>query len=148
MNQIIVSFNLYFIYKSKVAYFGKAFIVETITTFITFPIGLVLYILYDQVGIFALLFVGVPFDSLSMIFILYYSSEKINEYLQKAAEFGHQMAERLKVDDVVDLLIQKLSEMLPVDYAYILEVTGDELILVRGNEGGVSNELPPYLMLR
>ncbi|MBT2727057.1 GGDEF domain-containing protein [Bacillus sp. ISL-75] len=143
MNQIIVSFNLYFIYKSKESYFGKDFIVETITTFITFPIGIVIYILYDQVGILALLFVGVPFVGLSMIFRLYYSSEKINEYLQKSAEIGHQMAERLKVDDVVDLLIQKLSEMLPVDYAYILEVTGDELILVRGIEGGVPNELPP-----
>lgn len=144
MNQIIFSFNLYFIYKSKESYFGKDFIVETITTFITFPIGLVLYILYNQVGILALLFVGIPFVSLSLIFKLYYSSEKINEYLKKAAEIGHQMAERLKVDDVVDLLIQKLSEMLPVDYAYIFEVTGDEeLALVRGIEGGLPNELPP-----
>ncbi|WML25420.1 sensor domain-containing diguanylate cyclase [Neobacillus sp. OS1-33] len=143
MNQIIVSFNLYFIYKSKVSYFGKDFIVETITTFITFPIGLVLYILYNQFGILAVLFVGIPFVSLSMIFRLYYSSEKINEYLQKAAEIGHQMAERLKVDDVVDLLIQKLSEMLPVDYAYIFEVTkNDELQLVRGIESGFPNDLP------
>ncbi|MEH6954009.1 sensor domain-containing diguanylate cyclase [Neobacillus drentensis] len=143
MNQIIVSFNLYFIYKSKVSYFGKDFIVETITTFITFPIGLMLYILYNQVGILAVLFVGIPFVSLSMIFRLYYSSEKINEYLQKAAEIGHQMAERLKVDDVVDLLIQKLSEMLPVDYAYIFEVTKtDELQLVRGIESGLANDLP------
>ncbi|MEH7504265.1 sensor domain-containing diguanylate cyclase [Neobacillus drentensis] len=144
MNQIIFSFNLYFIYKSKESYFGKDFIVETITTFITFPIGFVLYILHNQVGILALLFVGVPFVSLSMIFRLYYSSEKINEYLQKAAEIGHQMAERLKVDDVVDLLIQKLSEMLPVDYAYIFEVTrDDELKLVRGIEGGMPYDLPP-----
>jgi diguanylate cyclase (GGDEF)-like protein len=142
MNQIIVSFNLYFIYKSKEPYFGKDFIVETVTTFITFPIGFVLYILYNQVGILALLFVGIPFVSLSVIFKLYYSSEKINEYLQKTAEIGHQMAERLKVDDVVELLIQKLSEMLPVDYAYILEVTSDdELQLVRGieKEGMPSN---------
>ncbi|MDR7237414.1 sensor domain-containing diguanylate cyclase [Neobacillus drentensis] len=143
MNQIIVSFNLYFIYKSKESYFGKDFIVETITTFITFPIGLVLYILYNQFGILAVLFVGIPFVSLSMIFRLYYSSEKINEYLQKAAEIGHQMAERLKVDDVVDLLIQKLSEMLPVNYAYIFEVTkNDELQLVRGIESGLANDLP------
>lgn len=143
MNQIIVSFNLYFIYKSKEPYFGKDFIVETVTTFITFPIGIVLYILYNQVGILALLFVGIPFVSLSVIFKLYYSSEKINEYLQKTAEIGHQMAERLKVDDVVDLLIQKLSEMLPVDYAYILEVTrDDELQLVRGIEKeGIPNDV-------
>ncbi|MBV7506001.1 sensor domain-containing diguanylate cyclase [Bacillus sp. sid0103] len=144
MNQIIFSFNLYFIYKSKESYFGKDFMVETITTFITFPIGFVLYILYNQVGSLALLFVGIPFVSLSLIFKLYYSSEKINEYLQKAAEIGHQMAERLKVDDVVDLLIQKVSEMLPVDFAYILEVTkNDELELVRGIEGGMPNSLPP-----
>ncbi|MFL6518386.1 MAG: GAF domain-containing protein, partial [Bacillus sp. (in: firmicutes)] len=144
MNQIIVSFNLYFIYKSKESYFGKDFIVETITTFITFPIGLVLYILYNQVGILAILFVAVPFVSLSLIFKLYYSSEKINSYLQKAAEIGHQMAERLKVDDVVELLIQKVSEMLPVDYAYIFEVTkNDELHLVQGIEGGMPNDLPP-----
>ncbi|MEH7305462.1 sensor domain-containing diguanylate cyclase [Neobacillus drentensis] len=144
MNQIILSFNLYFIYKSKEPYFGKDFIVETITTFITFPLGFVLYTLYNQFGNLALLFVGIPFVSLSMIFRLYYSSEKINEYLQKTAEIGHQMAERLKVDDVVDLLIQKVSEMLPVDYAYILEVTkNDELELVRGIEEGMPNSLPP-----
>jgi len=40
MNQIIVSFNLYFIYKSKESYFGKDFIVETITTSSPFRLGL------------------------------------------------------------------------------------------------------------
>ncbi|MDN3018500.1 diguanylate cyclase [Paenibacillus sp. BSR1-1] len=145
INQLIISFNLYFIYKSKQPYFGKDFFVETITTLITFPIGFVLYILYNQVGLFALLFVGAPFVSLSIIFNLYYSSEKINEYLQKAAEIGHQMAERLQVKDVIDLFIQKLGEMLPVDYAYILEANEDELILIRRMEAGKvqSNDLPP-----
>ncbi|WP_413308452.1 sensor domain-containing diguanylate cyclase [Bacillus sp. 1P10SD] len=136
LNQVILAFNLYVIYKSKDPYFGKEFFVETITTLITFPIGFILYILYNQVGLLALLFVGVPFVSLSTIFNLYYSSEKINEYLQKAAEIGHQMAERLFIDDVVDLFIKKLSEMLPVDYAYILEASGDELKLIRRIESG------------
>lgn len=146
LNQIIISFNLYVIYKSKEPYFGKDFFVETITTLITFPIGFVLYILYNQVGLLAIIFVGVPFVSLSIIFNLYYSSEKINEYLQKAAEIGHQMAERLQVDDVVNLFIQKLCEMLPVDYAYILEVSDNELKLIRHIEAGeVSiNELPAF----
>ncbi|MFS0775782.1 sensor domain-containing diguanylate cyclase [Neobacillus sp. 3P2-tot-E-2] len=132
LNQVIISFYLYFIYKSKESYFGKDFIVETITTFITLPLGFVLYMFYNQQGLLALLIVAVPFASLSIIFKLYYSSEKINEYLQKAAEIGHQMAERLEVDGVIDLFIQKLSEMLPVDYAYIFDVnSGDELQLVR-----------------
>ncbi|MGG1677594.1 diguanylate cyclase [Neobacillus sp. NRS-1170] len=144
INQVIISFNLYFIYKSKEPYFGKDFFVETITTLITLPIGIILYILYIQVGLFALLFVGVPFVSLSIIFNLYYSSEKINVYLQKAAEIGHQMAERLQVIDVIDLFIQKLGEMLPVDYAYIFDANEDELILIRRIEAGkvLSNDLP------
>jgi diguanylate cyclase (GGDEF)-like protein len=143
LNQVIISFYLYVIYKSKESYFGKDFIVETITTFITMPLGFVLYMFYNQQGLLALLIVAIPFASLSIIFKLYYSSEKINEYLQKAAEIGHQMAERLEVDGVIDLFIQKLSEMLPVDYAYIFEaVNEDELQLIRRIEcgTGVYNE--------
>jgi diguanylate cyclase (GGDEF)-like protein len=145
LNQIILSFYLYFIYKRKESFFGKDFMVETLTTLITFPIGFILYILYNQLGLLALLFVGIPFVSLSTIFNLYYSSEKINGYLQKAAEIGHQMAERLQVNDVVALFIHKISEMLPVDYAYILEVTEkDELNVARRIENGMvlPNDLP------
>lgn len=137
LNQVIISFYLYFIYKSKESYFGKDFMVETITTFITLPLGFVLYMFYNQEGLLALLFVAIPFASLSTIFKLYYSSENINEYLQKAAEIGHQMAERLEVNGVIDLFIQKLIEMLPVDYAYIFDVISeDELQLVRRIECG------------
>jgi diguanylate cyclase (GGDEF)-like protein len=137
INQVIISFYLYVIYKSKESYFGKDFMVETITTFLTLPLGFVLYMFYNQQGLLALLIVAVPFASLSIIFNLYYSTEKINEYLQKAAEIGHQMAERLEINGVIDLFIQKLSEMLPVDYAYILEVVNEEeLQLSRRIEGG------------
>lgn len=144
LNQVIISFYFYAIYKSKESYFGKDFIVETITTFLTLPLGFVLYMFYNQLDLIALLIVGFPFASLSIIFNLYYSTEKINEYLQKTAEIGHQMAERLEVDRVIDLFIEKLSDMLPVDYAYILEVVNeDELQLVRGMGGnGLENEMP------
>ncbi len=141
INQIIVSIHLHFIYKER--YFGKDFFVETINTVITFPIGIVLYILYNQVGLLSLVFIGVPVISLSIVFNLYYSSQKVNEYLQKAAEIGHQMAERLNVDDVITIFIQKICEMLPVDYAYILEVKDDKLKLLRQMEMGdaTSNEI-------
>ncbi|MEH7176394.1 sensor domain-containing diguanylate cyclase [Neobacillus vireti] len=142
LNQVIVSFNLYFIYKSKGSYFGKDFVVETVTTFITLPLGFVLYMFYNHVDLLALVIVAFPFASLSIIFKLYYASEKINAYLQKAAEIGHQMAERLEVNGVIDLFIQKLSEMLPVDYAYIFEVVNeDELQLIRRIQDG-DHELP------
>ena len=88
-------------------------------------------------GHYSLLFVGIPFASLSIILSLYYSSGKVNQFLQSAAEIGHQLAERLKSNDVLDLFVQKLIEMLPVDYAYILDVVDDrELKLIHKVEFG------------
>lgn len=148
INQAILAVILSVIYGSTSSFFGKSFIWETVTTLITAPIGLVLYVLYQEVGVFSVLFVGIPFASLSIILNLYYSSEKINEYLQKATEIGHQLAERLQVNDVIDLFIQKLSVMLQVDYAYIIDIVEDkELQLIRRIENGqvMPNNLAPVL---
>lgn len=136
-NQVILIMLQMFVFKQKGPYFGKDFIWESVTTIITFPIGFVLYELYKDMGIISLLFVGIPFASLSIILSLYYSSDKVNHYLQNAAEIGHQLAERLKANEVVDLFIQKLIEMLPVNYAYILDVvSNDELKLISRVEHG------------
>ncbi|PLR75493.1 GGDEF domain-containing protein [Bacillus sp. V3-13] len=138
LNQVVLTFILFLLYGRKHSFFGKDFIWEAVTSLITFPIGLLLYILYQQVGMLSLLFVGVPFASLSIILHLYYSSEKINDYLQKATEIGHQLAEQLHVEEVLDLFIQRLTGMLPVDYAYILEVVDEnELRLLRRFENGI-----------
>ncbi|PLR84992.1 GGDEF domain-containing protein [Bacillus canaveralius] len=137
LNQVVLTFILYLLYGRDHSFFGKDFIWEAVTSLITFPIGLLLYVLYQQMGMLALLFVGVPFASLSIILNLYYSSEKINDYLQKATEIGHQLAEQLHVEEVLDLFIKRLTGMLPVDYAYILEVVDeDELRLIRRFENG------------
>ncbi|MDP4171216.1 MAG: sensor domain-containing diguanylate cyclase, partial [Bacillota bacterium] len=136
-NQIILSVIIYFKYNGKQSFFGMDFVWETVTTFITFPIGFVLYMLYAEVGILALFFVGLPFASLSIILSLYHSSQKVNIYLQKATEIGHQLAERVRIKEVMDLFIQKLMEMLPVDYAYILDVVDQkELKIIRHIEKG------------
>lgn len=137
INTIILVSIQALLFKLKGPYFGKDFIWETVTTLITFPIGFVLYELSKDMGSIALLFVGIPFASLSIILSLYYSSDKVNQFLQSAAEIGHQLAERLKSDDVLDLFVQKLIEMLPVDYAYILDVEDDrELKLIHKVEFG------------
>lgn len=132
LNQVIVSFHLRYVYKSKESYFGKDFIVETATTLITLPLGFVLYMVYNLVGLWSILLISLPFFSIALIFNLYYSSQRINEYLQKAAEIGQQMAQTLQVSDIIDLFIQKISDLLPVDYAYIFDVVDDkELVMIR-----------------
>jgi diguanylate cyclase (GGDEF)-like protein len=147
VNQIILTINFRLVYGQNRAIFGKDFVWDLATAIISLPIGYTLYILYKQVGGISFLFVGLPFATLSIILYLYYSSQKINEHLHHAADIGHQMAERLQVDEVLDVFIQKVSEMLPVDYAYILDVTGDRLELLRRMEKGVlfASEINPIL---
>jgi diguanylate cyclase (GGDEF)-like protein len=146
INQMLILFIQFIVYRDTGSFFGKSLAWETVISFITFPLGFILYILYTQVGLLGLLIVGIPFASLSLILKLYYSSGKINENLQKAAEIGHQLAEKLNVNDVIDLFLQKLSEMLPVDYAYILDVVENkELQVIRRIELGeiLPNDIEP-----
>lgn len=132
LNHFLLSFIGYMLHKRKSDWLDQDFIWEAGTTILTLPIGLVLYILYQEVGLISIVFVGIPFATLSIILNLYHSSDKVNQYLQKAGDIGHQLAQRLNVDEVLDLYILKLTEMFPVDYAYILDaVDNKELQLLR-----------------
>ncbi|WP_240190027.1 sensor domain-containing diguanylate cyclase [Bacillus sp. P14.5] len=80
-----------------------------------------------------------------MILRLYNSSEQINQYLQKSVEIGHQLTESLQVNEVLQLFLDKILQTLPVEYAYILDVKGDELVLLRRVENNENKpvNLPP-----
>ncbi|WP_082347172.1 GGDEF domain-containing protein [Bacillus sp. FJAT-18017] len=137
LHQLIIMFFQRVVYKSKESYFGKDFVWESITTMITFPLGFVLYKLHGDLYSLALLFIGGPFASVALLLRAFSRTQVINEYLQKAAEIGHQLAEQSKVNEVTDLFLQKLSGMLPIDYAFVIEVQeNDQLVMVRRIENG------------
>lgn len=148
LNHFLLKFIAYLVQRQKRALFDKDFIWEALSSAITLPIGMILYILYQEVGAIAVIFVGIPFASLSIILNLYHSSNKVNQNLQKATEIGHELAERLHVEEVLDLFIQRLTEMFPVDYAHILDIVDDELQLLRSVEKNVkqSLEMPPQFI--
>lgn len=98
---------------------------EAITSIIVLPVGLSLYVLYEQLGIVATFYVGLPFVVLTLILQLYHSSQKVNNYLQQAAGIGHQLTERLDSKGVLDIFLDKVSTLFPVDYAAIVDVNGE-----------------------
>jgi diguanylate cyclase (GGDEF)-like protein len=141
-NHFLIYLIRRYIYRSNVRFISKDLLWEIYTSLYIFPVGLLLYMLYSELGTIALFFVGIPFVSLAIILKLYFSSERVNDYLQKASEIGHQLTERLNVDEVLDVFIEKLSEMFPVDYAYILESNYQEsLTLLRYVEQGIEKDL-------
>jgi diguanylate cyclase (GGDEF)-like protein len=131
INQFLLLAYQRYVVVNDIRFYSKDFIWDFIANMIMFPMSLSLYFLTFQIGPFASLLIGIPFISLSMILKMYNSSEKINEYLQKAGEIGHQLTESLKVVEVLDIFLEKIIETLPVEYAYILDCKGDELILLR-----------------
>lgn len=58
--------------------------------------------------------------------MLFYSSRKINYYLKNTSEIGHELTGQLKVDEVIDLFIKRITTLLSVDYAYIYNVEDSE----------------------
>ncbi|WP_175990864.1 sensor domain-containing diguanylate cyclase [Bacillus sp. Marseille-Q1617] len=139
INQFVLLAYQRFVVVNDIRFYSKDFIWDFIANMIMFPMSLSLYFLTFQIGPFASLLIGIPFISLSMILKMYNSSEKINEYLQKAGEIGHQLTESLKVDEVLDIFLKKIIETLPVEYAYILDCKGDELVLLRRVESKEKN---------
>ncbi|WP_456273862.1 diguanylate cyclase [Bacillus sp. AK031] len=144
LNQILL-IGFYAFLNRKIKIFGEDLKWDFSAMMIMFPLGLGLYYLQYQIGPIALFLIGLPFISGAMILRLYNSSEQINQYLQKAVEIGHQLTESLQVNEVLHLFLEKILQTLPVEYAYILDVKGDELVLLRRVENNESKsiDLPP-----
>lgn len=127
----------------KERFFNKGLLWEFMTSLFVLPVGLVLYIMYTEIGAAAIYYVGLPFVSLSIILTLYYSSQRINTYLQKTSEIGHLLSGRLEVSEVLDTMVNKLSELLPLDYLYVYDVVDDkELRLMRFFDPNEEKDLP------
>lgn len=136
INQVFILAIRRFIYKdNELKVITQDAVWDAISSLLIYPVGLVLYMLYTDLGYVAILFVGIPLISISLILQLFYKSKKMNDYLQEVSEFGHHLAERLQVDDVLNLFIEKLTKMLHVDYVFILEVSdNNELRLIKSME--------------
>lgn len=141
-NHLLLFFIRKFITKQKeVSFLTKTFFLEAYTTLLVFPVGLILYILYVDEGISAIFYVGMPFVAIAFIFKLYYSTQKVNDFLQQASEIGYQLTSSFKVDEVIDIFLKKLFGMMPVEYAFILHVRGDHLEVISHSESGEEKPL-------
>ncbi|UGB29696.1 MULTISPECIES: sensor domain-containing diguanylate cyclase [Bacillaceae] len=136
-NQLLLNAIKSLLFKEKFDILTKSFLWEFVTSIIVFPFAVALYFLYFEVGISSILFIGIPLLTLSIILTLYYKSKQINHYLQQASEIGHQLTERLQKNEVLNIFIEKITKMIPVEAAYIIDVYDQEkLKIVREFESG------------
>lgn len=117
-------------------------------TLLIFPYAITLYVLDAAIGISALMLLGLPFMVMTVVLRLYNSSEKINIDLKKAGHIGHQLADRLTQDEVIDQFIEHVATMFKTDYAYVIDYRNSQLLVLRIFEDGrlVEMDMPavPY----
>ncbi len=140
-NQVLLNIVVRWMHGVKRPFVGKDFVWEMVSTLLVYPLGLVVYFLLSEVGPWSIFLIGVPFICVALLLKMYNNTENINDYLQNAAEFGHELAQSLKVTEVLDVFMQKISTLLPIDFAYLLDVNDRELTVSRVlEEGDISSK--------
>jgi diguanylate cyclase (GGDEF)-like protein len=132
-NQILLHFLRMFITGEKERFFTNSLLWDIMTSAITMPVGFVLYLLYSELGVIGIYFVGIPFIMISITIRNYYSSNKINRLLKKTSVIGHKLTGKLNVTEVLDIFVKEITELLHVDYTYIYDITNstETLTLIR-----------------
>ncbi|MBM7691939.1 diguanylate cyclase (GGDEF)-like protein [Peribacillus deserti] len=131
LNQIFLSCILFFVFEDRKIFGISDFIWDAVTSAaVAFPIGLALYMLYEELGIVSILLAGIPYICLTAVLKLYNSTGKMNRALQKTSDIGRQITGILNVDKVLDIFLQKISDLIPIDYAFVYEFQANELVLI------------------
>ncbi|MGG1575332.1 hypothetical protein [Fictibacillus sp. NRS-1165] len=126
LNHLLLYVVRTYVFAQKVRFIEKDLWVDIIFEMMVIPVGVLLYVLYSQIGTPAIFYVGFPFLSLSIIINLYHASQQVNDLLQKSSEIGQQMSEHLQVNDILDVFIDKLTSFIMVDGAYIFDAEAGE----------------------
>lgn len=108
---------------------------------ITLPFGISLYFLESYVGTIAFVLLGLPFLMITLLVRLYSNSEKVNADLNKASQFGHELAERMTGKEIIDMFIERIAKMFPIDSAYIVDDLYGKFQILRAIEDGENVEL-------
>ncbi|WP_394217942.1 diguanylate cyclase [Halobacillus trueperi] len=131
-NLFSIKFVAKVLYNKEIKWLDKGFLWELLTSSLVLPIGFVLYMVYSEFGMSGIFFVGIPFVFISGMLMLYHNSNQVNTYLRETSIIGHELTGKLGVKEVLDIFVDRLSELLPVDYIYVYDVNENKrLELIR-----------------
>lgn len=136
LNNVLL--KLYFYLNSRsYSLFTKEARWDYIATMIMLPFSIMLYFLQEHLGNKSILLVGIPFLIVMLVIRMYNNSNNLNDQLSYAGAIGHELADRLQFDEVIQLFIEKLENVVPYDNAYIIDIKGGEyLIPLMASENG------------
>jgi diguanylate cyclase (GGDEF)-like protein len=130
-------------------FLGKSVQWEVITTLLTLPVSLILYILYSEFGTSAILMVSIPIITLSVIFRLISRVYTYNQLLQETSQIGRELSHTLEVKSVYPLFFKSLHSVINVDVAILINMDdkGKVVSVASFNELGEETLIHPDVSL-
>ena len=103
---------------------------------ITIPFAISLVIMIKELGVTATFLLGIPFFAITYVVKIYNISERVNFSLSKASNFGHELADRLSSQQIIDLFMNRVSQLFAHDEMYIVDHILGKYVILRARVDG------------
>lgn len=136
------------LFKQKTGKMGKIIAWDFVTTILLLPFAVISCYLFQQFGNKSMLLVGIPFILVLLVTKSYLQSNQQSEALSSAAMIGHELAQKLRVEEVLHTFIGTIKSVIPYDSAYIIDRrVGEQLVLLTSKEGEQVVGAPDRLLI-
>lgn len=105
------------------------------------PLGLLLYIFYEKNGQIAIIYFGLPFLVITLLFRLYNEINQVNVRLNRLTQHSFNFSAKLHTNETLAAIFSAIADLFPNDYMYILEYDSqNKHLLPLGIKGELTKE--------
>ncbi|WP_096435956.1 sensor domain-containing diguanylate cyclase [Alteribacter populi] len=128
-NHILIYFAIKYMTKKEHNFWDEDLRWEAISAVMIVPVGLILTMMYNQIGFIAILLMSVPFICVSLILKQFHNTKQTNKLLTEVSAYGYRINENLPVRGIIELFFEHVKAIFPVDRIYLYERNDNQLKL-------------------
>lgn len=126
-NYLIYLLRKYMQKVKGVRFFDEAVAWEALSTAIFIPISITIVLLYQEIGILAIILIGIPLVCISMLLKLYNNNEMTTRDLKKITTFGYQINDTFSEEEIYKLFNQTILNIFPAAGGYLYDTADGKL---------------------
>lgn len=116
--------------KRSFSLFSKGAIGDYISLFLMVPFSVSLYFLSEYLGGYSVVLIGVPFLLVLLASRMYSLSNDKQQQLAIASEIGHELADQLKYEEVLQTYLEKLRGITSFENGYIIDLKAQSTLVM------------------
>lgn len=129
-NHVCIYLARRYLFQIKKQHFLKGLSMELAAAGVFLPLVVVLIVLFDEVGIWAVVLSGIVFIGISIVLKVYNQSERMNHLLKEVTEFGYELNSSMSIDELMGKVRERLDYFLDWDQLYLYRVQDNQLSMM------------------